>query len=215
MLVAYTVLSQARRCAVQGRHWSRLALLQSFKLIGPQHHIFRLRELCFPLHENVCPHLFEVFVGQCMYMCDCMCVCLCMDKSDCFPLWLVLLLFILSVLVTCELICLVPASLSLSVFPRSLCAEGRRLSLNVLVQVQCIENQFSAAVTAILFHWIKWGQSSKSKDYTGVYKERDDTNILTHANTPADNVNNVFSCYVNSEVNKCGCSETVTLLCSV
>jgi len=29
--------------------------------------------------------------------------------------------------------------------------------------VQCIENPFSAAVTAILFHWIKWGQSSKSR----------------------------------------------------
>lgn len=149
-------------------------------------------------------------------VCICVTVCVCVCESFHGYVWLfpfvacVTLVYIKCVSdLWANLSC--PASLSLSVFPRSLCAEGRRLSLNLLVQVQCIENPFSAAVTAILFHWIKWGQSSKSKDYTGVYKERDDTNILTHANTPTDNVNNVFSCYVNTEVNKCGCSETVTL----
>lgn len=43
---------------------------------------------------------------------------------------------------------------------------GRRFSLNLLERVQHIENPFSVAVTAILFHWIKWGQSNKSEDYT-------------------------------------------------
>ncbi len=150
-------------------------------------------------------------------------VCICVTVCVCVFAWISMIVSFVACVTLVYIKCVsdlwanlsCPASLSLSVFPRSLCAEGRRLSLNLLVQVQCIENPFSAAVTAILFHWIKWGQSSKSKDYTGVYKERDDTNILTHANTPADNVNNVFSCYVNSEVNKCGCSETVTLLCSV
>lgn len=42
---------------------------------------------------------------------------------------------------------------------------GGRLSLNLLEREQCIENPFSVAVTAILFHWIKWGQSNKSEDY--------------------------------------------------
>lgn len=129
-------------------------------------------------------------------------------------------------LVTCELICLVPLSLSRSLslcLFQSLYAEGRRLSLNLLVQVQCIENPFSAAVTAILFHWIKWGQSSKSKDYTGLYKEQDDTNTLKHANTEHSQIHwhtkwmmhlMAMHCIASSVpvVNLCGCSETNTVV---
>lgn len=68
------------RQAAKGRHWSR-ALLQSFKLIGPQYHI-QIERTVFAFTSEFMSSPLEVYDDQCMSVTQS----LCMDKFDCFSL---------------------------------------------------------------------------------------------------------------------------------